>query len=540
MKNNLSFWLRIEDLTQKLINLKLISYDQHLIALQEQKASSRPLEQIYIDLDFLTAETFKNILKKEFHIPLWSDASFSIDPLILKHFPYEVAKKLKVCPLYIENQTVGISIVDIFDIKAIDAIRGYYPKHLDIQPYVASESEFFSFLEKAYQFDSGDLLVHLLEPSNKSEHKVIEFVDKILKDAIKKRATDIHFEPESVFVRVRYRVDGMLHTILSFHKRHWSYVMGRLKILSGLDVTELRLPQSGRFSSLLLGREVDFRISSHPTIFGESFVLRILDKLNSLLPLDKLGFRSRQMEQIQQILQKPEGLLIITGPTGSGKTTTLYSLLQYLDAQSLNIMTLEDPIEYELPWIRQTQIKEEINLTFAEGIRSILRQDPDVIFIGEIRDETTAQMALRASMTGHLVMTTLHTNSALGAINRLIDLGIRPSLLSGNILAVMAQRLVRLLCRHCRRLDEQQEGFIAVGCSKCHHTGYYGRSSLLEFIPWDSVLDEKIIHASLSELQAHVARQGIESLSDTGFALVQAGETSLDELKRVVRLQKAP
>jgi type II secretory ATPase GspE/PulE/Tfp pilus assembly ATPase PilB-like protein len=321
-----------------------------------------------------------------------------------------------------------------------------------------------------------------------------------LTDAVKRESSDIHFEPEHAFLRIRYRIDGVLEQIRSLHKTYWPGILVRLKVLSGMNIAETRAPQDGRMSLTLNGRPIDFRVSSQPGIHGENLVLRILDREKSIMPLEQMGFTTDALRELQLMMARPEGILVVTGPTGSGKTTTLYSMLSHLNNETVNIMTLEDPVEYPVTLMRQSSVNETLKLDFANGIRSIMRQDPDIILVGEIRDKDTAEMAFRAAMTGHQVFTTLHTNSALGVFPRLMDIGIQPGILSGNIIGVVAQRLVRKLCSHCREAytpDEDESRILGVdpaqppqiyraaGCPACGNKGYRGRLALIELLRMD-------------------------------------------------------
>ncbi|MGH8609493.1 MAG: GspE/PulE family protein, partial [Gammaproteobacteria bacterium] len=382
---------------------------------------------------------------------------------------------------------------------------------------------------------------------------VVRLVNALLSDAVKREASDIHFEPEQGFLRFRYRIDGVLRQVRSLHKNYWSAIAVRLKVMAGMDIAETRAPQDGRITLVLSGRPIDFRVSAMPTVHGENIVLRILDRQKGIVPLEQLGFNESTMNLLKVMVARPEGILLMTGPTGSGKTTTLYSLLNYLNRESVNIMTLEDPVEYPMGMVRQTSVNDTVRLDFGSGVRSILRQDPDIILVGEIRDEDTATMAFRAAMTGHQVFSTLHTNSSLGAIPRLLDIGIRPDIMAGNIIGIVAQRLVRKLCSHCseayepseieRRLVAMKPAAAPVkihrmrGCPRCEHHGYRGRTAVVEVLRINREMDELIARgATLRELTRAAVEQGFTPLSEAGIRLVQEGVTSLDEVSRVVDL----
>ena len=383
---------------------------------------------------------------------------------------------------------------------------------------------------------------------------MVRLVNALLSDAVKRGASDIHFEPEDGFLRFRYRIDGVLRQIRSLHKNYWSALAVRLKVMSGMDIAETRAPQDGRITLSLSGRQIDFRVSTFPTVHGENIVLRVLDRQKGIVPIDELGLDDDVLMTLKLMVARPEGLLLVTGPTGSGKTTTLYSLLNHLNTESVNIMTLEDPVEYPMGMIRQTSINEVARLDFASGVRSILRQDPDIILVGEIRDEETASMAFRAAMTGHQVFSTLHTNSSLGTLPRLLDMGIRPEILAGNIIGIIAQRLIRKLRHDSREAYEPSElerrilGIeaaprghtiyrVAEEFGHTPHQGYEGRTALIEVLRFDREIDELIAqNAKLKELTVAARRRGFQTLADVAIKRVLEGLTSLDEVSRVVDL----
>jgi type IV pilus assembly protein PilB len=371
-------------------------------------------------------------------------------------------------------------------------------------------------------------------------------------DAVKRGASDIHFEPEHSFLRIRYRVDGVLQQVRSLHKSYWGGVVVRLKVVSGLDIAETRAPQDGRLNMSLCGRPIDFRVSTHPTVHGENIVMRVLDREKSIVPLERMGLRPSTLDELKLMMTRPEGILIVTGPTGSGKTTTLYSLLSSQNNEAVNIMTLEDPVEYPVNMMRQTSVSEVNKVDFANGIRSIMRQDPDIILVGEIRDTDTATMAFRAAMTGHQVFSTLHTNSALGAFPRLSDIGILPDIMAGNIIGVVAQRLVRVLCPHCKtphkpddlerkilrlKTTEYPQIYKHKGCKHCNQSGYKGRMAIIELLRIDSDMDSLISRrAHLDELKKMALDKGFVTLAGDGIRRILEGYTSMEEVMRVIDL----
>ena len=404
-----------------------------------------------------------------------------------------------------------------------------------------------------HEIETGEVDYQSMQASgDEYAQPVVRLISALLADAVERGASDIHFEPEQNFLRIRYRIDGVLRQIRSLHKTYWPAMAVRIKVMAKMNIAETRAPQDGRISLSLTGRQVDFRVASQVVTHGENVVLRILDRQKGIVPLDGLGLAPDQLTLLKRMIARPEGMILVTGPTGSGKTTTLYSVLNHINNDGLNIMTLEDPVEYPMALIRQTSVNEAAKLDFANGIRSLMRQDPDVILVGEIRDEDTAQMALRAAMTGHQVFSTLHSNSSIGAIPRLLDNGIRPELMAGNIIGIVAQRLVRRLCRHCRqphqananetrmvgaKADKPPVIYRSVGCDHCDYQGYRGRIAIMEILKLDPDMDELITRGGTSrELHAMAMSKGFRPLADDGIRRVLDGSTSIDELMRVVDL----
>ncbi|MEQ9564125.1 MAG: GspE/PulE family protein, partial [Woeseiaceae bacterium] len=403
------------------------------------------------------------------------------------------------------------------------------------------------------EIDTGEVdQLNLAIENEEYSHPLIRLVDAILADAVKRDSSDIHLEPEAGFLRVRYRIDGVLRQVMALHKSYWPGMVVRLKVMAKMNIAETRAPQDGRISLSLAGRPIDFRVACQQTTHGENFVLRILDRKKGIVPLEKLNLAKDSLTTIQVMMARPEGIILVTGPTGSGKTTTLYSMLNFRNDESVNIMTLEDPVEYPMSMIRQTSLNEAAKLDFANGIRSMMRQDPDIILVGEIRDEETAEMAFRAAMTGHQVFSTLHTNSALGAIPRLIDIGVKPQIMAGNIIGIVAQRLVRRLCRHCKTAyapDETERRLLGMdlskplllykeaGCDGCSHRGYRGRVAVVEVLKINSDMDEMIARgATRNEMRQAAEQSGFRDLADDAVRHVLAGVTSLSEISRVVDL----
>lgn len=556
-------------LGQKLLKKGLVSDDQLETALKEQHRNTgnqekRLLGTILVDMGFITESTLGEILTEASGVKPFDLRKAVIDPSLIEKIPKEVALRCKALPVALTHNAVNVAITDIYNIISIDQIRRYFPSHLKIVPVYATETDILEIIDQYYGYEmtiDGILkeietgISHKEELSGEIEGYVnptVRLVDSILIDAIKRDASDIHFEPEGSFLRLRYRIDGQMIQVRSFHKDYWSAIVVRIKIMCGMNIAETRNPQDGRVTFFMGGREVDFRVASHPTIHGENIVMRILDKDKALLPLTTLGFSDENQVLLRKLLKRPEGIIIVTGPTGSGKTTTLYSILNYVNNINLNIMTLENPVEYQLPLIRQSDIREETGMDFVSGIKSLMRQDPDIIFVGEIRDEATATMALRAAMTGHRVFTTLHTNDAIGAIPRLVDIGIAPHLLAGSLICTIAQRLVRKLCSHCKEaviaspeechllgMDAKNPPTIYhhKSCIKCFGTGYKGRVAVNEILPVDKTMDELISSGShRKKILEYASQKGFIPLVDDGIKKILAGLTDLDELIRTVDL----
>jgi general secretion pathway protein E/type IV pilus assembly protein PilB len=554
-------------LGQILITQGILSEDQLRIALLEQMKSNQPVGKLLVSLGFVSEATLRDALSESLGKQSIDLSHAIVDPAALRLVPRELAKRHRLLPLdYDEGgQQLTLAVCDHNDIVALDKVRALLPDGAEIETLLAGESEIDRAIDQYYgyemsidgilqEIETGEIDWASLQAStDEYSQPVVRLIDSILTDAVKRDASDIHFEPEQNFLRIRYRIDGILRQIRSLHKSYWPAMAVRVKVMSSMNIAETRAPQDGRIHLTLSGRKIDFRAASQPTIHGENIVLRILDRQKGIVPLESIGLADDHIDQLKLMIARPEGIVLVTGPTGSGKTTTLYSVLNHLNSEGINIMTLEDPVEYPMAQIRQTSIAESAKLDFANGIRSIMRQDPDVILVGEIRDHDTAVMAFRAAMTGHQVHSTLHTNSALGAIPRLLDIGILPDILAGNIIGVIAQRLVRRLCPACKRPytaeahevrlfdfsadDERPTLYRPTGCEKCEFQGYKGRLAIMELLRMTGDLDELIARrATLRELRQVAERQGFRSLADDGLKRVLDGSTSLEELGRVVNL----
>lgn len=550
-------------LGEKLTALGLISKDQLEIALREQQKNKKLLGNVLVTLNFITESALSEVLAESAGTERFNPKAVMLDPALLAMVPREVCMRNKVIPVEQNGNNIKLAMVDIYNVLAIDQVRRHFDKLAKIIPIYATDTEISEMIERSYNYDlSIDGILREIETGIREKGQLdgreegyvnptVRLVDSLLIDAIRAGTSDIHFEPEGSFLRLRYRIDGSLQQIRSFHRDYWPAMLVRMKIMSGMNIAETRSAQDGRINMVALGREIDFRVATQPTVHGENVVLRILDKSKSLVQIDQLGFSQHNLELLKKCIRRPEGIIVVTGPTGSGKTTTLYSVLSYINSIDVNIMTLEDPVEYQLPLIRQTNIREGV-IDFLSGIKSLMRQDPDIIFIGEVRDEETAIMAVRAALTGHQVYTTLHTNDALGTIARLGDIGVPPHLLAGSLICTMAQRLARRLCKACRKArpataeecriigaDAANPPTIheAVGCEKCAFKGYKGRMGVHEILRIDHGLDELIAtKATRNHMMEYALENGFVPMVQDGISKVLAGEIDIPELINTVDL----
>lgn len=546
----------------------MITTDQLQIARIEQQHTQLSLAQQLVRLHFVSDALMRDVLAQHN-----AQQSVDLQTVIPDHealslIPESFARQHRIVAIALDadQQQLQVALSDRDQPRTLHALQQLLGSQLTITAMLATESQIEQTLDKCYghqlsidgilQDIEQELTHHNATITQPEARPVIRLVNALLLDAVKRGVSDIHFEPERAFLRIRYRIDGVLRQIRCLHDRYWPALCVRLKIMAKLDIAEQRLSQDGHVSLFLCGRQIDFRVSSHPTLHGENIVLRLLDREKAIRPLDGMGLRAPQLAQIKQLLQKPAGLLLMTGPTGSGKTTTLYAMLSHLNHEQVNIMTLEDPVEYPHVMMRQTAIQAGNKVDFVSGIRAILRQDPDIILLGEVRDEATAAMAMRAAMTGHLVMTTLHTNSALAALGRLQDLGVSLSVMATSVIGVIAQRLVRQLCPHCKQpqpaddtlrqwfqqlcnapTDRVLTHWVAMGCAHCQHSGYQGRLVVMELFELQPALQEMLSGPwSVPGLQQLARAQGMTSLAEEGLLRVYAGDTSLQELSRVIDL----
>jgi type II secretory ATPase GspE/PulE/Tfp pilus assembly ATPase PilB-like protein len=552
---------------QILISQGILTEDQLRIALLEQLKSRQPVGKLLVQLGFVSEATLRDALSEKLGLQSVDLGQIVVDPGSIRIVPREFAKRHNLFPVALdkERRRLILAISDTNNIVALDQVRAQLRGEYDIELRLAGESEIARAIEQFYghelsidgilhEIETGEIDYQSLQASgDEYSQPVVRLISALLADAVERAASDIHFEPEQNFLRIRYRIDGVLRQIRSLHKTYWPAMAVRIKVMAKMNIAETRAPQDGRISLSLTGRQVDFRVASQITTHGENIVLRILDRQKGIVPLDQLGLHPDQLAMLKKMIARPEGIILVTGPTGSGKTTTLYSILNHINHDGINIMTLEDPVEYPMTLIRQTSVNEAAKLDFANGIRSLMRQDPDVILVGEVRDEDTAAMAFRAAMTGHQVYSTLHSNSAIGAIPRLVDIGLSPDIMAGNIIGIVAQRLVRKLCKHCRQpysanaaearmLGVKPEAkaptlYRAVGCDHCDYQGYRGRLAIMELLKIDGDIDEMMAHrATARELLKAAIATGFRTLADDGARRVLDGSTSVDELMRVVDL----
>jgi len=551
---------------QILISQGILTEDQLRIALLEQMKSKLPVGKLLVNLGFVSEATLRDALSEKLGLQSVDLSQIIVDSQAMKLVPRDFALRHHIFPVALDRErgTLIVALSDTNNLVALDQLRARLRGELELESRLAGDTEISRAIEQYYGHElSIDGILHEIETGEvdyqsmagageQYSQPVVRLIAALLADAVGKNASDIHFEPEQNFLRIRYRIDGVLRQIRSLHKTYWPAMAVRIKVLAKMNIAETRAPQDGRISLSLTGRQVDFRVASQATSHGENVVLRILDRQKGIVPLDGLGLESSQLDLLKRLISRPEGIILVTGPTGSGKTTTLYSILNHINSDALNIMTMEDPVEYPMTLIRQTSVNEAAKMDFANGIRSLMRQDPDVILVGEIRDEETAEMAFRAAMTGHQVYSTLHTNSAVGAFPRLLDTGVTPEVMAGNMIGIIAQRLIRRLCKHCRqpytatsaecrllgvKADRPPTVYRAVGCDHCDFQGYRGRLAIMEILKLDVDLDELIARrATARELQRAAIAKGFRTLADDGARRVLEGTTALDELMRVVDL----
>jgi len=558
-------------LGELLLETGLLTGDKLAEALKSQKNSGKRLGQILIEMNLITEEEMAFALAMQLKIPYVDLTNYEISAKVIQTIPEEVSRKFLCIPISLKNSVLDVAMADPLDLnimKDLQFITGY-----SIQPAISTSSQIFDVLQKHYRPDKsfdevaeefvGDEIMEFMPEAEvqdeEEDHSLdmkdspfVKMVDLIIKNAIKKGASDVHIEAQENQVRVRNRVDGVLQESIKLPKWTQPIIISRIKVLGGMDISEKRLPQDGRIRVRARDASVDLRVSTLPTYYGEKAVIRILNRQVSFLTLEQLGFSERSLDTISTCIAQPQGMLLITGPTGSGKTSTLYAAMQAVKSDEVNIITVEDPVEFELGGINQVQINEKVGLTFPFVLRSILRQDPNVIMIGEIRDADTAEIALQASLTGHLVLSTLHTNDAPSAITCLIDIGLAPFMIASSVTGVAAQRLVRKICLECKEEyspDKEQLGRLGLdhkvlpfkfyrgaGCPKCGGIGYKGRTVIEEVMVMSRRLRE-LIQAGVTDDQIRDAAMasGMKTLGDSGLKKMEMGITTIDEVLKAVQ-----
>jgi len=556
-------------LGEMLVKSKLITEDQLKKALGQQSTAGGRLGSNLVKLGFLTEEDITSFLSKQYGVPSINLAHFEIDQSVIKLVPAEIAQKHMVIPINRKGSVLTVAMADPSNIFAIDDIK--FLSGFKVEPVVAAETSIKNAINKHY--DSAGLVKDILQGYDDREvatveegdegpdvgdlqratedAPVVKLVNLILSDAIKKGASDIHIEPYEKSFRVRYRIDGVLYDTMQPPMKLRAAIISRAKIMAQLDIAERRLPQDGRIKIRMGQKEIDFRVSTLPTIFGEKVVMRLLDKSNLQLDMSALGFDPQALQLFEKAILAPHGMVLVTGPTGSGKTTTLYSGLHRLNTVETNIMTAEDPVEYNLAGVNQVQMKAEIGLNFAAALRAFLRQDPDIIMVGEIRDYETAEIAIKAALTGHLVLSTLHTNDAPSTVSRLINMGVEPFLVAASTNMILAQRLARKICNSCKEeitvprqalvdvgfAPDESKGlscYQGKGCMECNDTGYRGRVALYEVMAITEDIKDAILQgASVNEMKELGRKHGMKTLREAGLQKIREGMTTIPEIMRV-------
>jgi len=562
-----------------LVERGVIAPDQLRKAIQEQKQKGERLEQTIVRLKYTEEEPVLKSLAEYFNLPYVDLDTYIIDEEITKIIPEEMAIRHTLIPIFKIGNTLTVALADPLNIHAVDEVRNRAKTDLEI--VVSTEEKIKKAIERHYggaastvlentlrqftgQSVSGvseptdyrktyDLSVKEPLPGITEDAPAAKLFDLVMIQAIKDRASDIHIEPDEKALRIRLRIDGFLYEFLTLPKQVHPSLTSRIKVLAEMDIAETRLPQDGNLNVKLDNRGFEIRVSTFPTIYGENVVLRILDQTSSLMKLEDLGFTENMLIRYKQLIKKPNGIILVTGPTGSGKTTTLYASLNMINSLEKNIITIEDPVEYRLALIRQTQVNLKAGITFAKGLRSILRQDPDVVMVGEIRDLETAEVTVQAALTGHMVVSTLHTNDAPEAITRLKDIGVEPYLISSSVIGVLAQRLIRIICPQCRVPYQTDQSMLAKlseyfpelkepitlykgkGCKNCKQSGYWGRTGIFELLIVDDRIKQLIAEKASPQIIRETAREtrGMISLRDDGLKKVLKGITTLEEVDRV-------
>ena len=551
-------FIKTKTLEEVLIERGLLTEEQLDSAKKESKETNQLLKDVLIESGFLSKEHMPLLLGIELGVKTVDLSNLIIEPEIASLMPEAAVRKLKVLPLFKEANTLTVAMADPTDIRVIDEL--HRETGFMIEPVLASDMEIVRTIDQTY--GTADTIYEIVKAVDEKkllsskeageEAPIVKLTNLIIVQAVRDRASDIHIEPEDKMVRVRYRIDGVLHRVVSLPKFLQMPITSRIKIMSDLDIAERRLPQDGRIKMEVGNKSIDLRVAAQPTLFGENVVMRILDKSSIMMGIESLGFSKEDFGTFVDLIRRPHGMIMVTGPTGSGKTTTLYSALNRVNTEDRNIMTMEEPIEYQIPLIRQTQVNPQIGLTYAAGLRAILRQDPDIIMVGEIRDLETAEISVHAALTGHLVFSTLHTNDAASAFARFVDMGVETFLASSSIIGVIAQRLVRVVCEKCKEeyhpaqvvIDElgltgnkkDLTFYKGKGCPLCKGTGYKGRIGIFSILRVTPRIQELIVSRAPSIDIDKVARgEGMKTLRDDCLIKVVQGMTTVEEMFRVTQ-----
>lgn len=562
-----------KSLGESLVEEGIITAEHLKKAQEEEKHKGERLVKVLVRLGFIAEEDLVTFLSNKLNVPRIELNNYLIDQKIIELVPESLARKYELIPVLKIGNRLTCAMIDPWNVFALDEIRSR--TGLIIEPAVSTEGEIKKALNEYYGTKGSmeDLIKSIDEEKLGAgkekdidvkklqgiveEPVVIKLVNMIIMKAIEEHASDIHIEPEEEALNMRFRVDGMLHEVSAPPKHLQSAIISRIKIMAELDIAERRIPQDGRFTIKISGRQIDVRVSCIPTIYGENVVLRLLDSSSAVMSLEDLGFSKEALSEFDKLISRPHGIILVTGPTGSGKTTTLYAALNKINTVEKNIITIEDPVEYKLEGIRQIQINPKVDLTFATGLRSILRQDPNIIMVGEMRDRETAEIAVQAALTGHLVFSTLHTNDAPGAVTRMIDMGVEPFLVSSSVIGILAQRLVRTICSDCKEkytpTDEELKDigllndirttkdekrttifYRGKGCPKCMSTGYKGRIGIYELlVPDEKIRNSIMAKASTDEIRRLARNAGMTSMKEDGIQKIKAGATTVEEVLRV-------